>query len=153
MLTIGSKIPMIPLEDDTGKRMTLADYAGQYIVLYAYPRDNTPGCTDEACSFRDQSEAITGTGAVILGISPDSVPSHQEFKEKHQLGFTLLSDPGHRMLEALGAWGEKISYGKKSVGVLRSTFVFNPSGKLIKVWPKVSPKTHGEEIAAFLREV
>ncbi|WP_422480272.1 peroxiredoxin [Pleomorphochaeta sp. DL1XJH-081] len=153
MLEIGSKAPSTPVLDDTGKTVTLSDFIGSYIVLYTYPKDDTPGCTAEACSFRDQSKAITDSQAVILGISKDSVASHQKFKEKFHLNFTLLSDPDHKLIDALGAWGEKISYGKKSMGIIRSTFVFDPEGILIKVWPKVSPQSHGEEIAAYLKEV
>lgn len=151
MLEIGLPVPDITLTDDADRTVSLSDYAGSHVVLYAYPKDDTPGCTAEACSFRDYSPAISAAGGVILGISPDSPASHRKFKEKYQLEFTLLSDPDHRMLEALGAWGEKVSYGKTSIGVIRSTFVFDPSGKLVKVWPKVSPQTHGEEIASFLR--
>ncbi len=153
MLEIGSPIPSITLFDDTGKSINFKDFAGKYIVLYAYPRNNTPGCTAEACSFRDQSDAITETGAVIFGLSPDSVQSHQKFKATYQLNFSLLSDPYHELLESLGAWGEKVSFGKTSIGVIRSTFIFDPDGKLIKVWPKVSPQSHGEEIAIFLKKV
>ena len=153
MLEIGSQIPSITLFDDTGKNINLSDFAGKYVVLYAYPRNNTPGCTAEACSFRDQSDAITETGAVIFGLSPDSVQSHQKFKATYQLNFSLLSDPYHELLESLGAWGEKVSFGKTSIGVIRSTFIFDPDGKLIKVWPKVSPQSHGEEIAIFLKKV
>lgn len=152
MLSIGSPAPNIPLQDDEGKTVSLSDFLGSYVVLYAYPKDDTPGCTKEACSFRDQSDAITKSGAVILGISRDSVASHKKFKEKYNLNFQLLSDPDIQMIEALGAWGEKVNYGKTYMGILRSTFVFDPKGILIKVWPKVSPNTHGEEIAAFLQE-
>ena len=153
MLALGSPAPEIPVQTDDGEIVTLQHYAGSYVVLYTYPKDDTPGCTAEACSFRDQSEEITMTGAVILGISKDSVASHKRFKEKHNLNFTLLSDPEHALIEALGAWQEKVNYGKRYMGIVRSTFVFDPQGRLIKVWPKVSPKTDGEEIAAFLREV
>ncbi len=153
MLTLGSPAPAIPVQTDTGDTVTLQDYAGSYVVLYTYPKDNTPGCTAEACSFRDQSEAITDLGAVILGVSKDSVASHKKFKEKYNLNFTLLSDPEHTLIDALGAWQEKVNYGKRYMGIVRSTFVFDPEGNLVKVWPKVSPKTHGEEIAAYLKEV
>ena len=151
MLEIGSKAPAVQVFDDKGNTVTLQDFLGTTVVLYAYPKDDTPGCTAEACSFRDQSEAITAAGATILGISKDSVTSHKKFKEKYQLDFTLLSDPDHQLLETLGAWGEKVRYGKKSMGILRSTFVFESEGTLIKVWPKVSPQTHGEEIAEYLK--
>ena len=153
MLAPGSPAPTLSVHTDEGERVTLQHYAGSYIVLYAYPRDDTPGCTAEACSFRDQSADIVATGAVILGISQDSVASHKRFKEKYNLNFTLLSDPEHELIEALGAWQEKVNYGKRYMGIVRSTFIFDPQGRLLKVWPKVSPKTHGEEIAAFLKEV
>ena len=153
MLELGSSAPALPVVDDMGNTVTLQDYAGSYVVLYTYPKDNTPGCTAEACSFRDHSAAITAKGAVILGFSKDTVASHQRFKEQHGLNFTLLSDPDHQLIEALGAWGEKVNYGKRYMGIIRSTFLFNPEGILIRVWPKVSPKTHGEEIAAFLGAV
>jgi peroxiredoxin Q/BCP len=152
MLTVGSSAPNIAVLDEQGNQVTLQDYVGSFIVLYAYPRDDTPGCTAEACSFRDQSQAISDAGAVILGLSKDSVASHQKFKKKYDLNFTLLSDVDHQLLEALGAWGEKVNYGKRSFGTIRSTFLFDPQGTLIQIWPKVSPKTHGEEIAAYLRE-
>ena len=153
MLEIGSKAPNVALLNDAGETVSLASYAGKYVVLYAYPKDNTSGCTAEACSFRDQSTAITALGAVIVGISPDSVASHVKFKQKHELNFTLLSDPDSLLLNELGAWGEKSLYGKTYMGVLRSTFIFDPEGTLIKVWPKVTPSSHGEEIAAYLKEL
>ena len=152
MLAIGSPAPTTSVITDQGESVTLQDYTGSFVVLYTYPKDDTPGCTAEACSFRDQSAAISKAGGIILGISRDSVASHQKFKEKYQLNFTLLSDPDHVLIEELGAWGEKVNYGKKSMGIIRSTFIFNPKGELIKVWPKVSPQSHGEEIAAFLQE-
>ncbi|PKL14839.1 MAG: peroxiredoxin [Spirochaetae bacterium HGW-Spirochaetae-8] len=151
MLTVGSSIPTDQLLDDAGASVNLAQYAGKAIVLYVYPKDDTPGCTAEACSFRDQSAAIQALGAVVWGISPDSPASHTKFKEKYQLNFGLLSDPDKTVIQKLGAWGEKVSYGKKTVGVIRSTFLFDEHGILINVWPKVSPQTHGEEIAAFLK--
>ena len=153
MINIGEKIPTIDIKDDQDNLVNFDSFLGKYVVLYAYPKNNTPGCTAEACSFRDNSSAITAQGALIFGISPDSVTSHQKFKEKHSLNFTLLSDPDHQLLEALGAWGEKISFGKKRMGVIRSTYVFDPEGKLIKKWPKVSPQEHGQEIAAYLEEI
>ncbi|MGE0075637.1 MAG: thioredoxin-dependent thiol peroxidase [Sphaerochaetaceae bacterium] len=152
MLSLGSSAPSVPVTDDQDNTVTLQDFSGRHVVVYAYPKDDTPGCTAEACSFRDQSSAIAQAGAIILGVSPDTPASHRKFKEKYNLNFTLLSDTEHRLLEALGAWGEKTSYGKTSVGVLRSTFIFDPQGILIKSWPKVSPQTHGEEIATFLKE-
>ena len=153
MLTPGSSLPTGTVYDERGEAVLLKDFIDSYIVLYVYPKDNTPGCTAEACSFRDQSKDIVNVGAIILGISPDSVNSHKKFKEKFELNFTLLSDPERVIIEQLGAWGEKTSYGKTTVGILRSTFVFGKDGTLLKVWPKVSPATHGEEIATYLREL
>jgi thioredoxin-dependent peroxiredoxin len=151
MLTVGSSIPMDRLLDDAGTSICLADYAGKAIVLYVYPKDDTPGCTAEACSFRDQSSAILALGAMVWGISPDDITSHKKFKEKYHLDFGLLSDPDKTIIQKLGAWGEKVSYGKPTIGVIRSTFLFDEHGILINVWPKVSPQTHGEEIASFLK--
>jgi len=153
MINIGETIANIVLKDDTNKDFNFEALKGKYIVLYAYPNNNTPGCTAEACSFRDHSSAINRQGGVIIGVSRDSVQSHQKFKAKYHLHFTLLSDPDHKLLEALGAWGEKKSFGKTTVGIIRSTYIFDKEGKLIKKWPKVTPQSHGEEIAAFLAEV
>jgi len=151
MLEIGSSLPDIEVLDQAGKPFNLREVIGKTIVLYAYPKDNTSGCTTEACSIRDNYEPITSTNALVFGISPDSPSSHQKFIEKYQLNFPLLSDPEHLLLEALGAWGEKSMYGRTYYGVLRSTFVFDTEGKLINVWPKVKVKTHGEDVASFLQ--
>jgi thioredoxin-dependent peroxiredoxin len=151
MLSIGSPIPLESLLNDAGETVDFSSYLGKALVIYVYPKDDTPGCTAEACSFRDQSSEIEAAGAVILGISPDSPASHRKFKEKYQLNFTLLSDPDKVLIQKLGAWGEKTSYGKTTIGIIRSTYVFDEAGKLIKAWPKVSPQTHGEEIATFLK--
>ncbi len=150
MLETGSSAPQVTIQDENGKDISLADFKGKYVVVYAYPKDNTSGCTTEACSFRDNLPAIESQDAVILGLSPDSPSSHQKFIAKFELNFTLLSDPEHVLLEALGAWGEKSMYGKKYMGVLRSTFIFDKEGTLIKVWPKVQVKGHGEEVNEFL---
>lgn len=150
MLELGSAAPEVTVQNEKGENVRLSDFAGRYVVLYAYPKDNTSGCTTEACSFRDNLPAIESRDAVLLGLSPDSPGSHQKFIAKYELNFTLLSDPEHELLEALGAWGEKKMYGKTYMGVIRSTFVFDPEGKLIQVWPKVQVKTHGEEVSEFL---
>ncbi|NCB00560.1 MAG: thioredoxin-dependent thiol peroxidase [Spirochaetia bacterium] len=150
MLEIGSKIPNIILENEKGEKVDLSSYKGTYIVLYAYPKDNTPGCTTEACSLRDTHPQIKAKNGVVLGISPDSPSSHQKFIDKYELTFSLLSDPDHSVLEYLGAWGEKSMYGKTYFGVLRSTFIFDTKGELIKVYPKVTVATHGQEISDFL---
>jgi peroxiredoxin Q/BCP len=151
MLELGAHLPDITVVDQDGKRVNLTEYRGNTIVLYAYPKDNTSGCTTEACSIRDNYSLITSSDALIFGISPDSPSSHQKFIEKHQLNFPLLSDPEHQLLEYLGAWGEKSMYGRTYFGVIRSTFIFDKEGKLIKVWPKVKVKTHGEDVASYLQ--
>ena len=153
MMEIGSKAPNIAVLDDQDREVYLKDYQGQYLVLYAYPRDNTPGCTTEACSFRDNLGVIRELGATVVGISADFVASHQKFRDKHQLNFPLLADTEHKLLEELGAWGEKMSFGKKRMGIIRSTFLFDKEGVLVKVWPKVSPADHPLEIAEFLKEL
>jgi peroxiredoxin Q/BCP len=150
MLAIGSKAPTTKVLTDENKEVSLQDYEGSYVVLYAYPKDNTPGCTTQACSFRDESSAITDSGAVILGISADSVASHQKFKQKHNLPFTLLSDESHTLLEELGVWQQKTSFGTTRMGIVRTTFIFDKEGKLIHIYPKVSVQTHGKEIAEYL---
>jgi peroxiredoxin Q/BCP len=153
MLEIGSKLPHIVLENEKGEKVDLSSFDDKYIVLYAYPKDNTPGCTKEACSFRDSHQQIVSSNAIVFGLSPDSPASHQKFIDKFNLSFSLLSDPEHTLLEYLGAWGEKSMYGKTYFGVLRSTFVFDKEGTLIKVWPKVSVETHGQEISEYLESL
>ncbi len=152
MISPGMKAPDFTLMDDRGNERTLKDFLGKTLVLYAYPKDATPGCTKEACSIRDQSHALESFEAEVVGISPDSVASHAKFKENQALPFTLLSDPDKVLLQALGAWGEKINYGKKYMGVIRSTFVIDKNGVVEKVWAKVTPATHGEQIAEYLRK-
>ncbi len=150
MLEIGSHLYQMIIENEKGEKINLPANNGKYLVIYAYPKDNTPGCTTEACSLRDEYPKINTEKADIYGLSPDSPSSHQKFIDKYALPFSLLSDADHKLLEYLGAWGEKSMYGKKYFGVLRSTFIFDPEGVLIKVWPKVTVATHGEEINAFL---
>ncbi len=150
MLEIGAALPEIPVQNEKGEEVRLSSYKGSYVVLYTYPKDDTSGCTTEACSFRDNLPAIESGGAVLLGLSPDPPSSHQKFIAKYELNFTLLSDVGHELLEALGAWGEKSMYGKSYMGVIRSTFIFDREGKLIKVYPKVQVSGHGEEVSEFL---
>jgi peroxiredoxin Q/BCP len=121
------------------------------VVLYFYPRDDTSGCTAEACGFRDNWEAVTRAGAVVLGVSPDSVASHGKFKAKYDLPFPLLADPDHVVAEAYGAWGEKSMYGKKYQGILRTTFVIDERGSILKVFERVKPKEHAAEVLAVLK--
>lgn len=143
----------IAVLDEQGQSISLSDTLGKYVVLYFYPRDNTPGCTKEACSFRDANQELEKLGARVIGVSKDSVASHQGFKQKHQLNFELWSDPDHELMEAFGAWGEKSTFGKKYMGVIRSTFVIDPQGKIIKVWSAVKPIGHAEQVLKFLKPI
>jgi thioredoxin-dependent peroxiredoxin len=151
MLQEGTMAPDFTLAADGGGEVSLSDYRGKKVVLYFYPKDNTPGCTTEACNFRDDYSAIVSAGAAVLGVSPDSVKSHDKFKTKFQLPFALLSDPDHQVAETYGAWGEKRMYGKTYEGILRSTFIIDEEGKIIKVFPKVTPKDHSQEVLEVLR--
>lgn len=147
----GDPAPGFELESDNAGAVRLADLRGKYVVLYFYPRDDTPGCTTEACGFRDANSEIETEGAVVLGVSTDSLPSHEKFRQKHRLPFPLLSDADHRVAEAYGVWAEKKRYGRTYMGVERATFVIGPDGRLAKVWPKVKPAGHAEEVLAWLR--
>ncbi|TYQ12774.1 UNVERIFIED_CONTAM: peroxiredoxin Q/BCP [Acetivibrio alkalicellulosi] len=138
------------LPDSEGKEVSLSSFKGKKVVLYFYPKDNTPGCNKEACSFRDVYDDILETGAVVIGVSPDSTASHEKFKSKFGLPFFLLSDSDHKVAEAYGSWGEKKMYGKSYMGIIRSTFIIDETGTIIKVFPKVSPEKHGEEVLKFL---
>lgn len=151
MLEIGTKAPKFTLPDKDGNLVSLADFAGKKVVLYFYPRDNTPGCTRQACTFAGAYEEFKSINAVVIGISKDSVASHQKFAEKHGLPFILLSDPERSAIEAYGVWQEKKNYGKVSMGVVRSTFVIDENGVIEKVMPKVKPDTNAEEILTYLR--
>jgi peroxiredoxin Q/BCP len=152
MLKEGIVAPDFTLPADSGGEVTLSNYRGKKVVLYFYPKDDTPGCTTEACNFRDDYSEILAAGAVVLGVSPDSVKSHDKFKLKYELPFALLSDPDHRIAEMYGAWGEKKMYGKTYMGILRSTYVIDEEGKILKVFPKVKPKDHSQEVLAALKE-
>ncbi len=150
MLEVGSKAPDFSLEDSEGKEVSLSEYRGGTVVLYFYPRDNTPGCTKEACSFRDAWSLFLRKGAAVLGVSPDKTASHAGFKAKHSLPFRLLSDPDRKVLRAYGAWGEKKMYGKTVEGVIRSTYVISGDGIVKAVFPKVKPEGHAREILEVL---
>lgn len=151
MLKVGDKAPDFTLKSDKDEEVSLKDFLGKSdIVLYFYPKDNTPGCTKEACSFRDNIQPIQAKNAVVLGISPDSVKSHQSFIKKQSLNFTLLSDPDKKVAEAYGAWGEKSMYGKKYMGILRTTFVIGKDGKIKHVFEKVKPEGHANEVLQVL---
>jgi len=134
----GKAAPAFTLEDGDGNKVALKEFKGKYVVLYFYPKDDTPGCTKEACGFRDLSKDLQAHGAVVLGVSPDDAASHQKFTGKYQLNFPLLSDPGHKVMDKYGAYGEKNMYGKKTMGVIRSTVLIGPDGKVVKHWKKVT---------------
>jgi len=142
--------PDFALSDETGSLHSLADYQGKWMVLYFYPKDDTPGCTVEACSLRDARDDIAALGAEVVGISMDDAASHEKFKAAHTLNFTLLSDPDKKVTEAYGAWGKKM-FGKE--GVLRRTFIINPEGVVVKVYGRVTPLGHGEQIIAELKRL
>ena len=137
MLAVGDQAPAFSLPDENGKMVSLSDYAGKWLVLYFYPKDNTSGCTKEACDFTESKDDFSGLNAEVVGISRDNAERHQNFILKHNLGITLLSDPEHLVHEAYGAWGLKKNYGKESMGVIRSTFIISPEGKIAALWYKV----------------
>jgi peroxiredoxin Q/BCP len=150
MLQEGSVAPDFTLPTDGGGEVTLSDYRGKKVVLYFYPKDNTSGCTTEACNFRDDYSELVLAGAVVLGVSPDSVKSHDSFKLEYSLPFALLSDPDHCVAEMYGAWGEKKMYGKTYMGILRSTYIIDEEGVIAKAYPKVTPKDHSQQVLEFL---
>ena len=152
MLETGTKAPDFTLPDENGNMVTLSSFAGKKVILYFYPKDNTPGCTKEACSLRDTIEDLAKLNAVVIGISPDSSASHTKFKEKHNLPFTLLSDPEHKIMELYGAYGEKMLYGKKTIGVIRTTYIISEDGIIEKVYKKVNTATHGEDVRKYLED-
>lgn len=139
-LKIGSKAPDFTLTDEKGQKVKLSHFRGKRVVLYFYPKDDTSGCTAQACGFRDRYDAIQDAGAVVLGISPQDAKSHMKFKTKYNLPFPLLSDPDHAVAEKYGAWGEKSLYGKKYMGIIRSHFVLDEQGKIADIQIKVSPQ-------------
>lgn len=144
------RAPAFTLQSDTGEKVSLKDFKGKTVILYFYPKDSTPGCTQEACDFRDSLAALKRKGAVVLGISKDSVESHRKFKEKQGLNFPLLSDPDGSVCEAYGVWKEKSLYGRKFMGIERTTFVIGPDGTIQQVYPKVKVKGHAAEVLEFL---
>ncbi len=151
MLEVGMKAPNFTLSDKDGNAVSLSDFAGKTVVLYFYPRDNTPGCTRQACAFAGAYEEFKALDVVVIGISKDSVASHVKFAEKYNLPFILLSDPERQAIEGFGVWQEKKNYGKVSMGVVRSTFVIDGNGVIEKVMPKVKPDTNAAEILEYLR--
>lgn len=152
-LDIGSKAPAFALSSDLGKKIQLSDFRGSPVILYFYPKDDTPGCTKEACAFRDASAELARLGAVVLGVSADSVESHARFRDKFALNFPLLSDESHGMCEKYGAWREKNMYGKKSMGIQRSTYLIDGEGKIARLWKRVSVDGHDAEVLEALREL
>lgn len=150
MLEEGKRAPAFALESSDGGTVRLKDLEGRWVVLYFYPKDATPGCTTEAQDFRDAKAKLDARGAVVLGVSKDSIASHQKFCAKQGLNFPLLSDPEGEVIEKYGAWGEKNMYGKKSMGIIRSTVLIDPAGKVRKIWPKVRVKGHADEVVAAL---
>jgi peroxiredoxin Q/BCP len=151
MLKEGQKAPSFRLPSVDGGEIALEDYRGKPVVLYFYPKDDTPGCTREACAFRDSQAQIKKTGAVVLGVSPDSVASHQKFRDKYKLTFPLLSDADKALAKKFGAFGEKTLYGKTVVGMIRSTFVIDGAGVVRKVFPRVKVDGHAEQVLEALR--
>ena len=146
MLTVGSPAPGFALVSDNGEIVKLSHLKGSQVVVYFYPKDDTPGCTKQACGVRDAWDAFSAAGAVVLGVSPDGQASHAKFKAKHGLPFTLLSDPDHVAAEAYGAWGKKSMYGKEYMGIIRSTVVVGADGKVKAVFPKVKPEAHAQQV-------
>ena len=150
MLKVGAQAPAFTLESSQGGKVSLSDFKGKSVVLYFYPRDATPGCTVEAQSFRDAAKQLAKKGAVVLGISKDSIASHCKFADKEKLNFPLLSDPDGKVIDRYGAWGEKSLYGKKSMGIIRTTVVIAPDGKVKEIFPKVKVAGHVEKVLEAL---
>lgn len=153
MVEEGKKAPAVTLKNQDGKKISLNDFKGKNIVLYFYPKDNTSGCTKEACNFRDEFPDFKKLKAVIIGVSPDSVESHKKFAEKYDLPFTLLSDEKKKVLEKYGVWKEKSMYGRKYMGVERSTFIIDKAGKVQKIFRKVKVNDHNKEVMEALKEL
>lgn len=147
----GSTAPDFTLADDNGQKIKLSQLRGKPVVVYFYPKDDTPGCTRQACAFRDRKKELDKLGAVVLGISPDDGASHAKFRDKFDLNFPLLVDVDHKVADKFGAWREKNMYGRKSMGIQRSTFLIDASGKVAKAWKKVSVDGHDEQVIAALK--
>jgi peroxiredoxin Q/BCP len=149
----GANAPAFNLKSDSGKSVKLSDFKGKPVVLYFYPKDDTPGCTREACAFRDLKSEMEAAGAVVLGVSPDSVESHGKFRDKFKLNFPLLADEGHALADQYGAWREKNMYGKKSMGVQRSTYLIGSDGKIARVWKKVNVDGHDAAVLDAIKKL
>ena len=152
MLDIGTKAPDFKLKNKDGKEFALSDFLGKKVVVYFYPRDNTPGCTRQACAFSSAYEEFRSLNVEVVGISKDSMASHQKFVEKYNLPFVLLSDPELEVIKAYGVWQEKKLYGKVSMGVVRTTFIVDEQGNIARIMPKVKPDTNAQEILTALKE-
>ncbi len=153
MLEAGDRAPLFTLKDQDGTKVALRDLKGTPVVLYFYPKDDTPGCTTQACGIRDRWAEFEAAGATVLGISPDPVESHDAFRRKYDLPHTLLSDPSHTVMEKYEAWGEKNMYGKKTVGVIRSTVLVGADGRIVRRWKRAQAKTHAEAVLKALAEL
>jgi peroxiredoxin Q/BCP len=153
MLEAGGRAPAFTLPDQNGDEVKLSDLKGETVVLYFYPRADTPGCTTQACGVRDRGADYEATGARVIGVSPDSVEAVKKFADKFDLDFTLLADADHAVAEKYGTWVEKSMYGKKYMGVQRATFIIGPDGRIARAFPKVSPKTHDEIVLKALAEL
>lgn len=152
-MQIGDSVPDISLPSSSGKDVSLKDFKGKYVVLYFYPKDDTPGCTKEACEFRDLQSDFSDLNAVIVGVSKDPMKKHDKFIEKYELPFELLSDEEFELLKAFDVWKEKSMYGRTFLGIVRSTFLINPEGKVIKEWRKVKVTNHVKDVLESLREL
>lgn len=152
MVEEGKKAPDFTLPDQNGNKVKLSDLKGKYVVLYFYPKDDTSGCTKEACNFRDAFPKFQNIDAVILGVSPDSIASHKKFAEKYKLPFQLLADEDKKVVEKYGVWKEKSMYGKKYMGVERTTFIIDPEGKIKEIFPKVKVDNHHQEVLEALKD-
>jgi peroxiredoxin Q/BCP len=150
-LAAGSQAPRFSLQSDEGDTVSLEQFRGSDVVLYFYPRDDTPGCTTEACEFRDAWQDVKRTGAIVLGVSPDDVATHRKFRTKFRLPFPLLADPDHGVAERYGVWGEKSMYGRKFLGILRTTFIIGPDGRIKRVFERVKPRGHAAAVLEALR--
>ncbi|HEX8857308.1 MAG TPA: thioredoxin-dependent thiol peroxidase [Thermoleophilaceae bacterium] len=153
MLEAGEKAPDFELQNQDGEPVRLSDLRGRTVVLYFYPKADTPGCTTQACGIRDRSGEYVDAGATVIGVSPDDVGAVKKFADKYSLDFTLLADPDHAVAEAYGVWGEKKNYGRTYMGINRSTFIIGADGTIERVFPKVSPKTHDDVVLAALGEL
>ncbi len=149
---VGNKAPAFSAAASDGSTVKLSDFKGKTVVLYFYPKDNTSGCTKEACGFRDAHRKLTDSNVVVLGVSPDSVTSHEKFIGKYDLPFLLLADEEHRICEAYGVWQQKSMYGRKYMGVARTTFIIDPDGKIAHVFERVKPVGHEQEVSAWIKE-